>query len=198
MSSRIPAAAAARVASAIVRRKSNAADFIAAGVTSPVAALGTDSLGRSLDVLYGNVMGLRSRRSACLHVQRRLPRAGADAHRRRRPRPVPRGPGDRRRRRWRSATIAARSRRYSRAASPGRGHAARRDSRRCRRHGTGACRRRQGAPPALLREVVDGCDLPSGVLFPTHVNRSTALLDEAADWAVRAAMSISPCPPHRN
>ena len=34
------------------------AEFIRAGVTTPVGALGTDSLGRSLDVLYGNVMAL--------------------------------------------------------------------------------------------------------------------------------------------
>ena len=34
--------------------------FLAAGVTTPVGALGTDSIGRSLDVLYGCIMGLRS------------------------------------------------------------------------------------------------------------------------------------------
>ncbi|MDP5052462.1 MAG: beta-aspartyl-peptidase, partial [Congregibacter sp.] len=33
--------------------------FVRAGVTAPVGALGTDSIGRSLDVLYGNVMGMR-------------------------------------------------------------------------------------------------------------------------------------------
>ena len=37
-----------------------AADFIAAGVTCPVGALGTDSIARSLDVLYGQVMKLRA------------------------------------------------------------------------------------------------------------------------------------------
>ena len=36
-----------------------AADFVAAGVTTPVGALGTDSITRSLDVLYGQVMKLR-------------------------------------------------------------------------------------------------------------------------------------------
>ena len=30
--------------------------FVRAGVTSPIGALGTDSIARSLDVLYGNVM----------------------------------------------------------------------------------------------------------------------------------------------
>ncbi len=35
--------------------------FVGAGVTSPVGALGTDSYGRGLDVLYGNVMSLRAR-----------------------------------------------------------------------------------------------------------------------------------------
>lgn len=34
--------------------------FIGAGITSPVGALGTDALTRSLDVLYGQVMHLRS------------------------------------------------------------------------------------------------------------------------------------------
>jgi beta-aspartyl-dipeptidase (metallo-type) len=35
--------------------------FLAAGITTPVGALGTDSITRSLDVLYGNVMQLRAR-----------------------------------------------------------------------------------------------------------------------------------------
>jgi beta-aspartyl-dipeptidase (metallo-type) len=35
-------------------------DFIRAGVTTPICALGTDSIARTLDVLYGNVMGLRA------------------------------------------------------------------------------------------------------------------------------------------
>jgi beta-aspartyl-dipeptidase (metallo-type) len=38
----------------------SAAEFIAAGVTSPVGALGTDSITRSLEVLFGNIMSLRS------------------------------------------------------------------------------------------------------------------------------------------
>lgn len=36
-------------------------DFIGSGVTTPVGALGTDSLTRSLEVLYGKVMELRAR-----------------------------------------------------------------------------------------------------------------------------------------
>ena len=39
----------------------DAADFVQAGVTAPVGALGTDSLARSLEVLYGKVMELRGR-----------------------------------------------------------------------------------------------------------------------------------------
>ena len=35
--------------------------FVRAGVTSPIGALGTDSIARSLDVLYGSVMSLRAR-----------------------------------------------------------------------------------------------------------------------------------------
>ena len=38
-----------------------AADFARAGVTTPVGALGTDSIARSLEVLYGQVMKLRAR-----------------------------------------------------------------------------------------------------------------------------------------
>ena len=45
-----------------------AADFIAAGVTTPVGALGTDSIARSLEVLYGQVMKLRAGGlSACMY-----------------------------------------------------------------------------------------------------------------------------------
>jgi beta-aspartyl-dipeptidase (metallo-type) len=36
-------------------------DFVRAGVTCPVGALGTDALARSLEVLYGSVMALRAR-----------------------------------------------------------------------------------------------------------------------------------------
>jgi beta-aspartyl-dipeptidase (metallo-type) len=39
----------------------DAADFVRAGVTTPVGALGTDSIMRSLDELFGQVMKLRSR-----------------------------------------------------------------------------------------------------------------------------------------
>lgn len=37
-----------------------AGDFVRAGVTTPVGALGTDSIARNLDVLYGQVMRLRN------------------------------------------------------------------------------------------------------------------------------------------
>ena len=37
-----------------------AAEFISAGVTTPIGALGTDAITRSLDVLYGKVMELRA------------------------------------------------------------------------------------------------------------------------------------------
>ena len=36
----------------------------------------------------------------------------------------------------------------------------------------------------LLREAIEHSELPARVLFPTHVNRSTALLDEAAEWTL--------------
>jgi beta-aspartyl-dipeptidase (metallo-type) len=42
-------------------RELEAGDFIAGGVTTPVGALGTDAVTRSLEVLYGQVMKLRSR-----------------------------------------------------------------------------------------------------------------------------------------
>jgi beta-aspartyl-dipeptidase (metallo-type) len=42
-------------------REVELASFVTAGVTTPVGALGTDSITRSLDVLYGSVMALRAR-----------------------------------------------------------------------------------------------------------------------------------------
>ena len=48
-------------------RELEAGDFVAGGVTTPVGALGTDAVTRSLEVLFGQVMKLRNRGlSACM------------------------------------------------------------------------------------------------------------------------------------
>jgi beta-aspartyl-dipeptidase (metallo-type) len=62
-----------------------AADFLRAGITTPVGALGTDSITRTLEVLYGQVMKLPRTRSLGADVQRILPRTRVHADRRYRP-----------------------------------------------------------------------------------------------------------------
>lgn len=157
--------------------------FLRAGVTSPVGALGTDSLGRSLEVLYGTVMGLRAAglRAFMYTGAYRVPAptlsgdiardvylidpvigtgevAVAD-HRGTQP-----SAGELRR-------LAAETQLGGILAGAG---------------GTVMVHVGAGASRlALLREAIDGGDLAARVLYPTHVNRSHALLDEAAEWALR-------------
>jgi beta-aspartyl-dipeptidase (metallo-type) len=157
--------------------------FVRAGVTTPVGALGTDSIGRSLDVLYGNIMGLRAKGLN--------PRMLSGAYRV----PVPTLTGD----------IA----RDLLLVQPvvGIGEVAISDHRgtqpsafELRRLGAetqlGGILAGEGgtvlihtgagsARLALLREAVSDSELHPSVFYTTHVNRSTALLDEAADWALR-------------
>lgn len=48
-------------------RELEAEEFISVGITTPVGALGTDSIARSLETLYGQVMSLRANGlSACM------------------------------------------------------------------------------------------------------------------------------------
>jgi beta-aspartyl-dipeptidase (metallo-type) len=160
-----------------------AADFIAAGVTSPVAALGTDSLGRSLDVLFGNVMGLRAAglRAYMYSGAYRVPAptlTGDVARDLYLVDPVI-GVGEVAICDHRGAQPTVQELRRLAADTQLGGILAGAGGTVLVHVGDGRERL------ALLREVVDGCDLAERVLFPTHVNRSTALLDEAADWAVR-------------
>lgn len=158
-----------------------AADFINAGVTTPVGALGTDSIGRSLEVLYGSVMALRA------HGLDALMYTGAYRV------PAPTLTGDVTRDLYLVDPVigvgevaiadhrgtqptAEELRRLAAEASLGGTltgvggtvmvHVGDGDSR-----------------LALLREAIEGSDLSPAVLYPTHVNRSRALLEEAAEWA---------------
>lgn len=159
----------------------DAAAFIRAGVTLPVGALGTDSLGRSLEVLYGTVMGLRAAGlRACMY---------SGAYRV----PAPTLTGDLARDLYLVEPVIGVG---EVAVSDHRG--AQPSPRELRRLAAdtqlggilagagGTVLVHVGDGPgrlAPLREAIAGSDLPPRVLFPTHVNRSPALLDEAADWA---------------
>ena len=158
-------------------------DFLRAGVTSPIGALGTDSIGRSLEVLYGNVMGLRSAglRAYMYSGAYRVP--------------VPTLTGDVAKDLYlvdpvigmgevavadhRGTQPTAQELRRIAAETQLGGILAGQGGVVLVHVGDGASRL------ALLREAIDGSDLPAATLFPTHVNRSRALLDEAAEWAIR-------------
>lgn len=156
--------------------------FIRAGVTTPVGALGTDSLGRSLEVLYGNVMGLRAR-GLRAHMYSGAYRV-----------PAPTLTGDLARDIYLVEPVI------------GAGEVAISDHRGAQ---PGAAElRRLAADTQLggilvgsggtvlvhvgdgearlqpLRDAISGSDLQPRVFYPTHVNRSRALLDEAAKWAL--------------
>ncbi|MEM1434536.1 MAG: beta-aspartyl-peptidase [Pseudomonadota bacterium] len=158
-----------------------ASAFIRAGVTCPVGALGTDSITRSLDVLYGSVMQLRA--------------DGLDAHMYtgayRVPAPTLTGDvardlvlvepvigvgevavADHRS----SEPTADELRRIASEARLG-GVLSGRGGTVLVHVGDGAGRL------ALLREAYVAGDLPAGSFYPTHVNRSADLLAEAAAFA---------------
>lgn len=158
----------------------SADDFIRAGVTTPVGALGTDSVGRSLEVLYGSVMGLAARGLGALMY--------TGAYRV----PAPTLTGDITRDLYLVDPVI------------GVGEVAIADHRGSQPSAFEL--RRLGAETALggtltgrggtvlvhvgdgdgrlrlLREAVADSDLHPSVFYPTHVNRSAALLEEAAEW----------------
>jgi beta-aspartyl-dipeptidase (metallo-type) len=159
-----------------------AADFIGAGITSPVGALGTDSLGRSLEVLYGSTMALRAAglRSFMLTGAYRVP--------------PPTLTGDVARDIYLIDPVIGVG---EVAVSEHRGTQP--DTRELQRLGAeaqlgGILSGRGGAVLVHvgdgetrlqpLRDAVAGSDLAPSVFYPTHVNRSTALLDEAAERAL--------------
>lgn len=156
------------------------ASFARAGVTAPIAALGTDSLGRSLEVLYGTVMSLRAQglRAYMYTGAYRVPAptltgdlakdlyfvepiigvgevAIAD-HRGTQP------TVDELRRLAAECNLAGVLLGYGGVVFV---HV-----------GDGSSRLQ------LLRDVVSESDLPITALYPTHVNRCRELLDEAAQW----------------
>ncbi len=155
--------------------------FLRAGVTCPVGALGTDSLGRSLDVLYGCVMGLRAEGlNAYMY---------SGAYRV----PAPTLTGDVARDLYLVAPVIGVG---EVAVADHRGtqptpEELRRLAAETQLGGIlagegGTVLVHVGDGPALLaslREAIEGSDLPPSVLYPTHVNRSRALLNEAAAWA---------------
>jgi beta-aspartyl-dipeptidase (metallo-type) len=159
----------------------SAAEFIAAGVTSPVGALGTDSITRSLEVLFGNIMSLRSAGLAAFMY--------TGAYR------VP------------APTLTGDVARDLTLIDPviGVGEVAISDHRSAQP--TLEELRRLAADTRLggilkgmggtvlvhvgdgesrlapLRDALAGTDLPAHSFYPTHINRSTALLLEAAELA---------------
>ncbi|WOJ96318.1 amidohydrolase family protein [Congregibacter brevis] len=157
--------------------------FVRAGVTAPVGALGTDSIGRSLDVLYGNVMGMRGQglNAYMLSGAYRVPApslTGDIARDIYLVAPVV-GVGEVAIADHRGTQPTAQELRRLAAETQLGGILAGEGGTVLIHVGAGDSRL------ALLREAIEGSDLSPSVLYPTHVNRSTALLDEAADWALQ-------------
>jgi len=157
--------------------------FVRAGVTAPVGALGTDSIGRSLDVLYGTVMGLRAQglNAYMLSGAYRVPApslTGDIARDVYLVSPVV-GVGEVAVADHRGTQPTAQELRRLAAETQLGGILAGEGGTVLVHVGAGASRL------ALLREAIEGSDLSASVLYPTHVNRSTALLDEAAEWTLR-------------
>ncbi|EED32506.1 isoaspartyl dipeptidase [gamma proteobacterium NOR5-3] len=157
--------------------------FVRAGITAPVGALGTDSIGRSLDVLYGNVMGMRTQGLNAFML--------SGAYRV----PAPSLTGDIARDIYLVAPVVGVGE-VAIADHRGTQPTAQELRRLAAETQLGGILGGEGGTVlvhvgagdsrlALLREAIDGSDLSPSVLYPTHVNRSTALLDEAADWALR-------------
>jgi beta-aspartyl-dipeptidase (metallo-type) len=162
-----------------------AGDFIRAGVTCPVGALGTDSVTRSLDVLYGCVMGLREQGIAA-HMYTGAYRV-----------PAPTLTGDVARdlilvgpvigvgevavSDHRSSQPTVQELRRLAADSRLGGIISGKTGTVLVHLGDGESRL------GPLREALSDSDLPATSFYPTHVNRSEALLIEAAAFAARGA-----------
>jgi len=159
----------------------SAGEFLRGGVTTPVGALGTDSILRSLDVLFGNVMALRAQGLNALMY--------TGAYRV----PVPTLTGDIARDisllapvigvgelaiadHRSSAPTATELRRIAADARLG-GTLAGAGGTVLLHIGEGESRL------ALLRDALQNSDLPPSALYPTHCNRSAELLAEAVSHA---------------
>ncbi len=154
-----------------------ARDFADAGVTTPVGALGTDSIARSLEVLYGTVMAMRANGLGALMYTGayRVPSptlTGDVARDITLVEPVI-GVGELAISDHRSSQpTVAELRRVAADASLG-GTLAGIGGRVMLHVGDGDSRL------GPMRAALEGSDLPPAVFYPTHVNRSPALLDEA-------------------
>ncbi len=161
------------------------AGFVSAGVTSPIGALGTDSVARSLDVLYGHIMNLRAQGlGAFMYTgSYRIPPTtltGDVARDITLVDPVI-GVGE----------IAISDHRSSQPTV----EELRRTAADCRLggiiNGTGGTTLvhvgdgASGLKP--LRDALNGSELPTRCYYPTHVNRSRELLDEAIQFSKRGA-----------
>lgn len=159
--------------------------FVRAGVTSPVGALGTDSISRSLEVLYGCVMGLR-RQGLAAYMYTGSYRVPVDTLTGDVARdlvlvdPVI-GVGE----------IAVSDHRSSQPSAA----ELRRIAADARLGGIisgvgGAVMIHLGDGPAGLKPLYDaleGSDLPVSAFYPTHCNRNSGLLAEAAGLACAGA-----------
>ena len=163
----------------------SAGEFAAAGVTCPVGALGTDSITRSLDVLYGCVMGLREQGIAAQMFTGayRVPAptlTGDIARDLVLVEPVI-GVGEVAISDHRSAMPTIQELRRLAADSRLGGILSNKGGSVLVHVGDGEARL------APLRDALDGSDLPPSSFYPTHVNRSNALLLEAAAFTERGA-----------
>jgi len=157
--------------------------FIRAGVTSPVGALGTDSIARSLDVLYGTTMALRERGlMAYMYTGAyRVPAptlTGDIARDLMLVDPVI-GVGELAISDHRSAQPTAQELRRVAADAALGGTLSGRGGRVMLHLGDGEERL------GLMHEALAGSDLPRHSFYPTHVNRNIALLNDAADFAAQ-------------
>lgn len=157
------------------------AAFVRAGVTTPVGALGTDALARSLEVLFGKVMELRGRGLSAFMLcgSYRLPPVTLTGD-------VARdlvfiepliGAGE----------VAIADHRSSQPAA----HELRRLAAEVHLGGTLSGKRgtvlvhvgEGGGGLALLEAALRDSDLPRRLFYPTHVNRNGALLEQAIEHA---------------
>ncbi len=163
----------------------SAAEFARAGVTCPIGALGTDSITRSLEVLYGCVMGLREQGIwAFMYTGAyRVPAptlTGDIARDLTLVTPVI-GVGEVAIADHRSAQPTAQELRRLAADSRLGGILSGK---------TGTVLVHVGDGPSrlgVLREALADSDLPAASFYPTHINRSDALLREAAQFAADGA-----------
>jgi beta-aspartyl-dipeptidase (metallo-type) len=155
--------------------------FVLAGVTSPIGALGTDSLTRSLDVLYGTTRQLRARGLDALMYTGAYrvpaPTFTGDIARDLTLLPSVIGVGEVAISDHRSAQPTAQELRRIAADAQLGGILAGRG---------GTVMLHLGDGPAGLEPMhaaMAGTDLPASAFYPTHVNRDRALLEQAIAFA---------------